>query len=184
MVKNLPAMRETWVWSWVGKILWRRGWPPTPVFLPGESHGSRSLAGYSPWSCKESDMTERILLSDTDVRSIGRHQSQCLENYLWRCSIYTLSASGQSLVITIKCEWTTRLLEKNIKHETSPRPSMLKASVSRESPKCNNWEKEKEEEEEGEQEGEEKGEGGEERAEGAEGSSRLLVNKLEVITER
>ena len=33
---------------WVGKILWRRVWQPTPVFLPGESHGQRSLAGYSP----------------------------------------------------------------------------------------------------------------------------------------
>ena len=31
---------------------------PTPVFLPGESHGQRSLLGYSPWGCKESDMTE------------------------------------------------------------------------------------------------------------------------------
>ena len=37
---------------------WRREWLPTPVFLPGESHGQRSLAGYSPWSHKESDMTE------------------------------------------------------------------------------------------------------------------------------
>ena len=36
--------------SWVGKIPWRRKWQPTPVFLPGESHGQRSLAGYSPWS--------------------------------------------------------------------------------------------------------------------------------------
>ena len=35
-----------------------RAWQPTPVFLPGESHGARSLEGYSPWSCKESDMTE------------------------------------------------------------------------------------------------------------------------------
>ena len=33
-------------------------WQLTPVFLPGESHGQRSLAGYSPWGCKESDMTE------------------------------------------------------------------------------------------------------------------------------
>ena len=38
--------------------LLRRKWQPTPVFLPGEFHGLRSLAGYSPWSCKESDMTE------------------------------------------------------------------------------------------------------------------------------
>ena len=34
---------------WVGKILWRRKWQPTPVFFPGKSHGQRSLAGYSPW---------------------------------------------------------------------------------------------------------------------------------------
>ena len=44
----------------VGKILWRRKWQPTPVLLPGKSHGWRSLVGYSPWSCKESDMTERL----------------------------------------------------------------------------------------------------------------------------
>ena len=43
---------------WVGKILWRRTWQPTPVFLPGESHGQRSLAGYSPRGPKETDMTE------------------------------------------------------------------------------------------------------------------------------
>ena len=45
---------------WVGKILWRRARQPTPVFLPGESHGQRSLVGYSPWGHKESDMTEVI----------------------------------------------------------------------------------------------------------------------------
>ena len=37
---------------WVGQIPWRRKWQPTPVFLPGKSHGQRSLAGYSPWGCK------------------------------------------------------------------------------------------------------------------------------------
>ena len=40
--------------------LWRRKWQPTPVFLPGESHGQRSLVGYSPPGCKESDTTERL----------------------------------------------------------------------------------------------------------------------------
>ena len=44
MVKNPPAMRKTWVDPWVGKIPWRRTWQPTPVFLPGEFHGQRSLA--------------------------------------------------------------------------------------------------------------------------------------------
>ena len=44
---------------WVGKIPWSRAWQPTPVFLPGESHGQRSLLGYSPWGCcKELDRTE------------------------------------------------------------------------------------------------------------------------------
>ena len=44
---------------WVRKISWRRKWQPTPVFLPGESPGQRSLAGYSPWGHKESDTTEQ-----------------------------------------------------------------------------------------------------------------------------
>ena len=45
---------------WIGKILWRREWLPTPVFLPGEFHGQRSMAGYNPWRRKESDMTEQL----------------------------------------------------------------------------------------------------------------------------
>ena len=43
---------------WVGKIPWIRKWQPTPVLLPGESHGRRSLVGYSPRSCKELTVTE------------------------------------------------------------------------------------------------------------------------------
>ena len=38
----------------------RRKWQPTPVFLPGEIHGQRNLAGYSPWGCRESDTTEQL----------------------------------------------------------------------------------------------------------------------------
>ena len=60
IVKRLPAMRETRFNPWVGKIPWRRKWQPTPVLLPGKSHGQRSLVGYSPWDRKESDMTERL----------------------------------------------------------------------------------------------------------------------------
>ena len=59
MVKHLPAMQETQVRSLgQNKIPWRRKWQPTPVLSPGESHGQRSLAGYSPWGRKEWDMTE------------------------------------------------------------------------------------------------------------------------------
>ena len=45
---------------WVRMIPWRRKWKPTSVFLPGESHGQRSLEGYSPWGHTESDTTERL----------------------------------------------------------------------------------------------------------------------------
>ena len=43
---------------WVGKIPWRRAWHPTPVFLPGEPLGQKSLVGYSPQRLKELDTTE------------------------------------------------------------------------------------------------------------------------------
>ena len=57
-VKNMPAMQETQVWSLGQGDLLEKGVAITPVFLPGESHGKRSLMGYSPWGLKESDITE------------------------------------------------------------------------------------------------------------------------------
>ena len=61
---------------WVGKVPWRRSRQPTPVFLPGESHGQRSLAGYSPWGRKESDTTEATwhthMLLDSRLASSAR----------------------------------------------------------------------------------------------------------------
>ena len=56
-------MQETGFNPWVGIIPWRRKWQPTPVFLLKQSHGQRSLVGYSPWGCKESDTTEWLTLS-------------------------------------------------------------------------------------------------------------------------
>ena len=53
---------------WVGKIPWRRKWQPTPVFLPGESHGQGKLVGYSSWGSKELDMTEH---THTFLRGTG-----------------------------------------------------------------------------------------------------------------
>ena len=58
LVKNLPAMQETQVRSLGWEDPWSRKWQATPVFLPGEPHGQRSLVGYSPWGRKELDMTE------------------------------------------------------------------------------------------------------------------------------
>ena len=60
MVKNLRAMQETWVRTLGQEDPLEREWLPTPVFLPGEFHGQRRLAGYSPWGHKELDTTEQL----------------------------------------------------------------------------------------------------------------------------
>ena len=57
-VKNLPAIRDTQVRSLGREDPWEREWQPTPVFLPGELHGQRSLVGSNPWGHKELDTTE------------------------------------------------------------------------------------------------------------------------------
>ena len=59
-VKCLPAMRETWVRSLGREDPLEKEWQPIPVLLPGKFHGWRSLVGYSPWDCKELDMTEQL----------------------------------------------------------------------------------------------------------------------------
>ena len=53
----VQELQETWFNPWVEKIPWSTG-QPTPVFLPGESHGPRSLVGFSPQGRKESDTTD------------------------------------------------------------------------------------------------------------------------------
>ena len=58
MVKNLPVIQETWVQSLGWEDPLEEAREPTPVFLPGESHGQGSPAGYSPWGLKESNTTE------------------------------------------------------------------------------------------------------------------------------
>ena len=60
LVKNPPASAGCEFNTRLRKIPRRRKWLPIPVILPGESHGQRSLASYSPWGLKESDMTEQL----------------------------------------------------------------------------------------------------------------------------
>ena len=64
LVKNPSAsagdVTEAGLIPRLGNIPWRRKWQSTPVFLPGEFHGQRSLVGYSSWDCKELDTTERL----------------------------------------------------------------------------------------------------------------------------
>ena len=66
MVKNQLQCRIPEFDPWVGKIPWRRECLPTPVFLPGEFHGQRSLVGYI-WGCKESETTEQLTLKAIDL---------------------------------------------------------------------------------------------------------------------
>ena len=72
MVKNPPAMWETRV----GSLGWgdplEKQWQPTPVFLPGESHGQRRLVGYSPSGCKDVDTTE-LRLSTQHAQATHSH---------------------------------------------------------------------------------------------------------------
>ena len=70
MVKNLLAMKRPRFNPWGGKIPWIC--QPTPVFLPGKSHGQRSLVSYSPWGLKESDMTERLTHTHNPMQSEKR----------------------------------------------------------------------------------------------------------------
>ena len=63
LVKNPLQCRRPGFNLWVGKIPWRREWQPTPLFLPGESHGL-----YSPWGHKELDTTERLSISFSILR--------------------------------------------------------------------------------------------------------------------
>ena len=79
---------------WVGKIPWRREWQPTPVFLPGESRGQRSLADYGPQGCKELDTTEQQTLSiSTEFYSLNScypHISLVIQP-VWSSPIFIIS---------------------------------------------------------------------------------------------
>ena len=57
---------------WVGKIPWRRKWPPTPVISTGEFHGQRNLVCCSPWGCKESDTLKKHFLNTLKVHFTDR----------------------------------------------------------------------------------------------------------------
>ena len=69
MLKNPPAVWETWVDPWVREIPWRRSWQHTPVFCLENPHEQRSLEGYSPWGGKELDMTEQVSAAHSKTSS-------------------------------------------------------------------------------------------------------------------
>ena len=84
---------------------WRRHWHPTPVLLPGKSHGQRNLIGCSPWGCKKLDMTEwlhfHLSLSCIGEGNGNPFQCSCLENprdgRAWWAAIYGVAQSRTRL---------------------------------------------------------------------------------------
>ena len=95
-------------WFHLGEVIrvsWRRQWHPTPVLLPGKSHGRRSLVGCSPWGCYESDMTERLhfhfSLSCIGEGNGNPLQCSCLEKPrdggAWWAAVYGVAQSRTRL---------------------------------------------------------------------------------------
>ena len=82
----MQEVLETQFDPWVGKILWRRAWQLTPVFLPGESHGQRRLAGYSPQGRKQSDTIE-----ETQHASKHKEWQTIVHGPSWDCSQFLYS---------------------------------------------------------------------------------------------
>ena len=77
------------MYPWVGKIPWKRAWQPTPVFLPEKSQGHRSLVGFSPWGCTESDTTEhRLSRALPSPHSDLPNPSPLLTRLIFLCSTY------------------------------------------------------------------------------------------------
>ena len=82
VVKNPPASagERHGLDAWLGKIPWRRKWQPTPVFLSGESHGQRSLVGYSPQGHKRTGHASAIKQKQGTSAAIGNYKQETLNS--------------------------------------------------------------------------------------------------------
>ena len=124
-VKNPTTMRETWILSlgqgngnpflpgeFHGQR--RREWQPIPVFLPGEFHGQRSLAGYSPWGCKELDVTEQL------THNIQRIETQFIFQLISLHKSRTVTHLHTPLIFFMSCimEYNTHTTCRTIHSES------------------------------------------------------------------
>ena len=75
---------DVYICIYVYTYIWRRKWQPTPVFLPGKSHGQRGQVGYSRWDLKESDMTEQL---NTHAHT---HMCVCVYHICVHIFVYTI----------------------------------------------------------------------------------------------
>ena len=95
--------RRWWFYPWVRKTPWRRKWQPTPVFLPGKSHGQRSLAGFSPWGCKR-------VRCDLETKQQNQNEKTiCKRIYLY-LSIYLSISIYLSNWFTLLYTWNSHKL--------------------------------------------------------------------------
>ena len=117
---------------WVWKIPWRRAGQPTPVFLPGESHGQRSLVGYSPWGGKESDTAERLNTQHTSTDHISKRKlSSALASKILEITWVKKGEGPQYLVYRHSLNtWIINFSPKLCL--ISPRPEMFCFTFSRE----------------------------------------------------
>ena len=106
VVKNLPAKAgdtrdaESLI-PGSGRSPWIRKWQPTPVFLPGKSNGQRSLAEWSPQSCKESDMTEQLSTRFlTFYSNCGEDRDKETERSASRLMVLSILKKGKSVIDT------------------------------------------------------------------------------------
>ena len=116
------------------RLSWRRQWHPTPVLLPGKSHGRRSLVGCSPWGHEESDTTERLHF-DFSLSCIGEGngnplQCSCLENPrdrgAWWAAVYGVAQGWTQLKrLSSSSSW--------VQHFPTPWTAVLQAPLSMES---------------------------------------------------
>ena len=99
MVKNLPAMQKTQVQSLDQEEPLEKGMATTSVFLPGEFHGWKSLAGYSPWGCKELDTTEQLT-----EKAVASHSSTLAWKIPWTEEPGRLQSMGS---LGVGHDWAT-----------------------------------------------------------------------------
>ena len=95
---------------WIGKIPWRRKWQPIPVSLPGESHGQRSLEGYSQWGRTELDMIEQLSRM-TGLRCLEREWDPFLGMNVENCCfLFSMSSPSQRRLGELLARGTCRIL--------------------------------------------------------------------------
>ena len=115
---------------WSGKIPWRREWQPTPVFLSGQSHGQRSLAGYSPQRPKELghdwetdfNVSNNINLAYILEKEMATHSSVLAWRILWMEEPRGLLSTG---LHRVRHNWSNLACVHVLKKEMAPTPVFL-----------------------------------------------------------